>query len=69
MFGFFFKLIILLFLATGSYLAYLSDNESEMETSIESSEKIYTVKNAEFFGSDQMGALTYKVFSNIIIVF
>ncbi len=63
MFGFFFKLIILLFLATGSYLAYLSDNESEMETSIESSEKIYTVKNAEFFGSDQMGGLTYKVFS------
>ena len=63
MFGFFFKLIILLFLATGSYLAFLSTNELEIETSLESSEKIYSIKNAEFFGSDQMGSLSYKVFS------
>ena len=62
-FGFFFKLILLLFLATGSYLAYLSTNEFEIETSLESSEKIYSIKNAEFFGSDQMGSLSYKVFS------
>ena len=61
MFGFFFKLILLLFLATGSYLAFLSTNE--LERSLESSEKIYSVKNAEFFGSDQMGSLSYKVFS------
>ena len=63
MFGFFFKLILLLFLATGSYLVYLSTNEPEIETSLESSEKIYSIKNAEFFGSDQMGSLSYKVFS------
>ena len=63
MFGFFFKLILLLFLATGSYLAYLSTNEFEAETSIESSERIYSIKNAEFLGSDQMGGLSYKVFS------
>ena len=53
----------MLFLATGSYLAYLSTNEFEIETSLESSEKIYSIKNAEFFGSDQMGSLSYKVFS------
>ena len=29
----------MLFLATGSYLAYLSTNELEIETSLESSEK------------------------------
>ena len=63
MFGFFFKLILLLFLATGSYLAYLSTNEFETETSIESSERIYSLKNAEFLGSNQMGDLSYKVFS------
>ena len=63
MFGFFFKLILLLFLATGSYLAYLSTNEFEAETSIESSERIYSIKNAEFLGSNQMGGLSYKVFS------
>ena len=63
MFGFFFKLIIVLFLATGSYLAYLSTNQIEIETSLESSEKIYSLKNAEFYGSDTQGKLTYKVFS------
>ena len=63
MFGFFFKLILLLFLATGSYLAYLSTNQLEIETSLESSEKIYSIKNAEFLGADQMGDLSYKVFS------
>jgi LPS export ABC transporter protein LptC len=62
-FGFFFKLILLLFLATGSYLAYLSTNQIEIETSLESSEKIYSLKNAEFYGSDTQGKLTYKVFS------
>tara|TARA_B100001094_G_scaffold302747_1_gene330272 strand:- start:144 stop:692 length:549 start_codon:yes stop_codon:yes gene_type:complete len=62
-FGFFFKLIIVLFLATGSYLAYLSTNQIEIETSLESSEKIYSLKNAEFYGSDTQGKLTYKVFS------
>ena len=63
MFGFFFKLILLLFLAAGSYLAYLSTNELEIETSLESNEKIYSIKNAEFFGSGRMGSLSYKVFS------
>ena len=63
MFGFFSKLIFLLFLATGSFIAYLSTNQIEIETSIESNEKIYSIKNAEFFGSDQKGSLTYKVFS------
>ena len=63
MFGFFFKLILLLFLATGSYLAYLSTNQIEIETSLESSERIYSLKNAEFFGSDTQGELTYKIFS------
>ena len=63
MFGFFFKLIIVLFLATGSYLAYLSTNQIGIETSLESSEKIYSLKNAEFFGSDKEGKLIYKVFS------
>ena len=63
MFEFFFKLILLLFLATGSYIAYLSTNELEIETSLESSEKIYSIKNAEFLGSDQMGDLSYKVFA------
>ena len=63
MFGFFFKLILLLFLATGSYLAYLSTNQVEIETSLESNEKIYSIKNAEFFGSDPIGSLSYKVFS------
>ena len=62
-FGFFFKLILLLFLATGSYLAYLSTNEFEADTLIESSERIYSIKNAEFFGSNQMGGLSYSVFS------
>jgi Uncharacterized protein conserved in bacteria len=62
-FGFFFKLILLLFLATGSYLAYLSTNEFEIETSLESSERIYSIKNAEFLGSDKMGTLSYKIFS------
>ena len=62
-FGFFFKLILLLFLAAGSYLAYLSTNEFEAETSIESSERIYSIKNAEFLGYNQMGGLSYKVFS------
>jgi LPS export ABC transporter protein LptC len=56
-------LIIVLFLATGSYLAYLSTNQIEIETSLESSEKIYSLKNAEFYGSDTQGKLTYKVFS------
>ena len=63
MFGFFFKLILLLFLVTSSYLAFLSTNEIEIETSLEEVEKIYSIKNAEFFGSDQMGALSYKVLS------
>ena len=63
MFGFFFKIIILLFLVAGSYLAYLSTNEIQVDTSIESSERIYSIKNAEFLGSDQMGGLSYKVFS------
>ena len=63
MFNFFIKLILLLFLATGSYVAYLTTNEAEIESSLESSEKIYSIKNAEFFGSDQMGSLSYKVFS------
>ena len=56
-------MILLLFLATGSYLAYLSTNQIEIETSLESSEKIYSLKNAEFYGSDTQGKLTYKVFS------
>jgi len=34
-----------------------------METSLESSERIYSLKNAEFFGSDTEGKLTYKIFS------
>ncbi len=63
MFKFFFKLTLLLFLATGSYLAYLSTNQLEIETSLDSSEKIYSLKNAEFFGSDPDGKLIYKVFS------
>ena len=63
MFKFFIKLILLLFLAAGSYIAYLTTNEAEIESSLESSEKIYSIKNAEFFGSDQMGSLSYKVFS------
>tara|TARA_B100000131_G_scaffold92243_1_gene89042 strand:- start:82 stop:561 length:480 start_codon:yes stop_codon:yes gene_type:complete len=41
----------------------MSTNELEIETSLDSSEKIYSIKNAEFFGSDQMGSLNYKVFS------
>ena len=56
-------MILLLFLATGSYLAYLSTNQVEIETSLESSERIYSIKNAEFFGSNTEGKLTYKVFS------
>ena len=63
MFGFFSKLILLLFLVTGSFVAYLSTNQIEIEKSLESNERIYSVKNAEFFGSDQKGSLTYKVFS------
>ena len=63
MFWFFIKLVILLFLATGSYVAFLSTNEIEIETSLETSERVYSIKNAEFFGSDQLGSLSYKVFS------
>ena len=63
MFGFFSKLIFLLFLSAGSFIAYLSTNQIEIETSLESNEKIYTIKNAEFLGSDQKGTLSYKVFS------
>jgi len=62
-FGFFSKLIFLLFLAAGSFIAYLSTNQIEIETSLESNERIYSVKNAEFFGSDEKGLLTYKIFS------
>ena len=50
-------------MATGSYLAYLSTNQIEIETSLESSERIYSLKNAEFLGSDTEGKLTYKIFS------
>ena len=63
MFGFFSKLIFLLFLVAGSFIAYLSTNQIAIEKSLESNERIYSVKNAEFFGSDQRGSLTYKVFS------
>ena len=63
MFGFFSKLIFLLFLVAGSFIAYLSTNQIEIEKSLESNQRIYSVKNAEFFGSDQKGSLTYKVFS------
>ncbi len=63
MFGFFSKLIFLLFLVAGSFIAYLSTNQISIEKSLESNERIYSVKNAEFFGSDQRGSLTYKVFS------
>ena len=63
MLGFFSKLIFLLFLVAGSFIAYLSTNQIEIETSLESNEKIYTIKNAEFLGSDQKGTLSYKVFS------
>tara|TARA_B100000427_G_scaffold41322_1_gene30002 strand:- start:1222 stop:1770 length:549 start_codon:yes stop_codon:yes gene_type:complete len=62
-FGFFSKLIFLLFLVAGSFIAYLSTNQISIEKSLESNERIYSVKNAEFFGSDQRGSLTYKVFS------
>ena len=63
MLGFFSKLIFLLFLVAGSFIAYLSTNQVGIEKSLESNERIYSVKNAEFFGSDQKGSLTYKVFS------
>ena len=63
MFGFFSKLIFLLFLVTGSFIAYLSTNQIGIEKSLESDERIYSVKNAEFFGSDQKGSFAYKVFS------
>ena len=63
MFGLFSKLIFLLFLVAGSFIAYLSTNQVGIEKSLESNERIYSVKNAEFFGSDQKGSLTYKVFS------
>ena len=63
MFGFFSKLIFLLFLVAGSFIAYLSTNQIGIEKSLESNQRIYSVKNAEFFGSDQKGSLTYKVFS------
>ena len=63
MFGFFSKLIFLLFLVAGSFIAYLSTNQISIEKSLESNERVYSVKNAEFFGSDQRGSLTYKVFS------
>jgi len=62
-FGFFSKLIFLLFLVAGSFIAYLSTNQIRIEKSLESNQRIYSVKNAEFFGSDQKGLLTYKVFS------
>jgi len=62
-FGFFSKLIFLLFLVAGSFIAYLSTNQVGIDKSLESNERIYSVKNAEFFGSDQKGSLTYKVFS------
>jgi len=61
--GFFSKLIFLLFLVAGSFIAYLSTNQIETETVLESNERIYSIKNAEFFGADQKGSLTYKVFS------
>ena len=63
MLGFFSKLIFLLFLVAGSFIAYLSTNQIETETVLESNERIYSIKNAEFFGADQKGSLTYKVFS------
>ena len=63
MFSFFSKLIFLLFLVAGSFVAYLSTNQIGIEKSLESNERIYSVKNAEFFGSDQKGSLIYKVFS------
>jgi len=62
-FGFFSKLIFLLFLVAGSFVAYLSTDQIGIEKSLESNERIYSVKNAEFYGSDQKGLLTYKVFS------
>ena len=61
MFGFFFKLIMLVFLTTASYLAYNSTNQINIESGIESSERIYSLKNAECFGSDIRGDLSYKV--------
>ena len=63
MFGFFSKLIFLFFLVAGSFFAFLSTDQIKIENSLESNEKIYSIKNAEFFGSDQKGLLTYKVFS------
>ena len=63
MLGFFSKLIFLLFLVAGSFIAYLSTNQIEIEKTLESNERIYSIKNAEFFGSDQKGTLTYKIFS------
>ena len=63
MFGFFFKLIMLVFLTTASYLAYNSTNQINIESGIESSERIYSLKNVEFFGSDIRGDLSYKVFA------
>ena len=63
MFGFFSKLIFLFFLVAGSFFAFLSTDQIKIENSLESNEKIYSIKNAEFFGSDQKGSLTYKVFS------
>ena len=63
MLGFFSKLIFLLFLVAASFIAYLSNNQAETETTLESNERIYTIKNAEFFGSDQKGLFAYKVFS------
>tara|TARA_B100001029_G_scaffold134381_1_gene113263 strand:- start:60 stop:608 length:549 start_codon:yes stop_codon:yes gene_type:complete len=62
-FGFFSKLIFLFFLVAGSFFAFLSTDQIKIENSLESNENIYSVKNAEFFGSDQKGSLTYKVFS------
>ena len=50
-------------MVAGSFIAYLSTNQVGIEKSLESNERIYSVKNAEFFGSDQKGSLTYKVFS------
>ncbi len=63
MLGFFSKLIFLLFLVAGSFIAFLSTNRIEIDTALQSNERIYSVKNAEFFGSDQKGLLAYKVFS------
>tara|TARA_Y100001970_G_scaffold131197_1_gene161845 strand:+ start:2479 stop:3027 length:549 start_codon:yes stop_codon:yes gene_type:complete len=62
-FGFLFKFLLLLFLTAGSYLAYISTNQIEIDSILESSERIYGLRNVEFFVSDSEGRLAYKVFS------